>query len=307
MKLTINNCLTIVRDMNSIEQVRSFNRTVTRRIGVLQSNFLGRNRPLGASRLLFEIGGSGIEIRRLRSRLDLDSGYTSRLLRRLENEKLIRTGTAPNDARVRFVTLSTAGKKELAVLNRLSDKEASALLRRLNEKQQSELLSAMNTVERLMKASAIRISVEDPSTFEAKHCLGEYYKDLDRRFEQGFNPKSSISAEPEELRPPHGYFVIAWAEGEAVGCGALKCHPDFGEIKRMWVDSVARGLGIGRQILGQLERLAHKRKIPVLRLETNKSLTEARALYSSSGYREVPAFNKEAYAHHWFEKKLTQK
>jgi ribosomal protein S18 acetylase RimI-like enzyme len=98
--------------------------------------------------------------------------------------------------------------------------------------------------------------------------------------------------------------VLATLEGRPVGCGALKCHAGFGEIKRMWVKGAARGLGVGRRILRRLEDLASSRRIPLLRLETNDTLKEAQALYRSSGYREVPAFNAEPYAHHWFEKRL---
>lgn len=117
--------------MPAIAQVRSFNRTVTQHIGALEDHFLGRDRSLGASRLLFEIGGDGSEVRRLRARLGLDSGYTSRLLRELEAEGLIRTAASSNDARVRRVTLTAAGRRELALLNRRSDNAARSLLNRL--------------------------------------------------------------------------------------------------------------------------------------------------------------------------------
>jgi GNAT superfamily N-acetyltransferase len=108
----------------------------------------------------------------------------------------------------------------------------------------------------------------------------------------------------DELTSPRGYFVLATLHGEPVGCGALKCHRAFGEVKRMWVAQSSRGLGIGRHILERFEALARRRRIPVLRLETNKTLKEAQALYRVSGYREVAAFNDEPYAHHWFEKRL---
>src|SRR5256886_16415508 len=106
--------------MDGIAQVRSFNRTVTQQIGALAGGFRGRTRSLGACRVLFEVGEDGIEIRQLRARLALDSGYTSRLLRHLEAERLIRTQPSPRDTRVRFVTLTTAGRKELAGLDRRS-------------------------------------------------------------------------------------------------------------------------------------------------------------------------------------------
>ncbi len=290
--------------MDAVAQIRRFNRTVTRRIGALEDQFLGRKRSLGASRLLFEIGGPGMEIRRLRSRLGLDSGYTSRLLRALEAEGLVRTGAAPDDARVRYATLTAAGRREVAALDRLSDAAAASLLQPLSERQRSDLVTAMTAVERLLLVGAITLEVADPSSPPAVACLTRYYDELTERFETGFDPALGISAEPEELRPPKGYFVLATLNGESIGCGALKCHPRYGEIKRMWVAASSRGLGVGRRILARLEDLARERRLRLLRLETNKTLTEAQALYRSSGYREVPAFNTEPYAHHWFEKTL---
>src|SRR5256886_15798975 len=104
--------------MDALAQIRRFNRTVTQQIGALEERFLGRDRSLGASRLLFEIGPNGTEVRQLRARLNLDSGYTSRLLRGLEAEGLVRTARSSSDARVRCLKLTTAGRKELARLNR---------------------------------------------------------------------------------------------------------------------------------------------------------------------------------------------
>jgi DNA-binding MarR family transcriptional regulator len=290
--------------MDGIAQVRSFNRAVILHIGALEGGFLGRKRSLGACRLLFEIGRDGIEIRQLRARLVLDSGYTSRLLRGLETEGLIRITPSPRDTRVRFVTLTAAGRKELAVLNRLSDEAAASLLHPLAKPQRAALLSAMTTIERLLHGSAVRLSVENPECRAAQYCLERYFEELSARFETGFDPTHSIPAAAAELTPPHGYFLLATLNGEPVGCGALKCHAAFGEIKRMWVAPSARGLGLGTRILLRLEGLARQRRLPLLRLETNKTLTEAQSLYRRNGFREVAAFNDEPYAHHWFEKAL---
>lgn len=290
--------------MDGVARIRSFNRTVTRQIGALNGHFLGRARSLGASRALFEIGTRGIEVRQLRDRLDLDSGYASRLLRGLEREGLVRTGPSSRDARVRLATLTQAGRRELALLNRLSDRAAGALLARLSDAQRVALADSMETVERLLLASAVRLQVVSPKARAARYCVGRYFAELANRFEAGFDPGRSISAGDAELTFPRGYFVLATLNGEPVGCGALKCHRDFGEVKRMWVAASSRGLGIGKAILRRLEELARERRIPLLRLETNKSLTEAQALYRASGYREVSRFNDEPYAHHWFEKSL---
>ena len=72
----------------------------------------------------------------------------------------------------------------------------------------------------------------------------------------------------------------------------------------MWIEPVARGIGLGRRLLEELERHAREAGVAVLRLETNRALREAIALYERSGYVEVAAFNDEPYADHWFEKRL---
>src|ERR687885_532487 len=108
-------------DSALLQQVRSFNRTVTQTIGALHDDYLGRDRPLGESRLLFEIGETGATVGALRDRLDLDSGYVSRLLRSLERQGLVTTAPDASDRRVRRAALTAAGRRELKLLNEQSD------------------------------------------------------------------------------------------------------------------------------------------------------------------------------------------
>ena len=145
-----------------IEQVRRFNRTVTQRIGALDDAFLARDRPLGQARLLWEIGPDGIDVRRLRARLELDSGYLSRLLRSLAGDDLVSVEPSEADGRVRTARLTLAGRAEQAELDRLSDDAAAALLEPLSPRQRDRLLTAMAEVERLLLASAIQIGGCDP-------------------------------------------------------------------------------------------------------------------------------------------------
>lgn len=285
--------------------MRSFNRMVTRRIGVLQDRYLGRDRPLGESRLLFEIGTNGMEVRALRAKLDLDSGYVSRLLRSLERQKMIETGAAPHDRRVRTVRLTRLGLSERDELDRRSDEAAETILAPLGEQHRARLVAAMAEVERLLMASQITIAPEPAGSKAAQWCLRRYFAVLDARFEGGFNPASAKPADPQDLTPPSGVFLIARALEKPVGCGALKSGgPGIGEIKRLWVARSARGLGIGQRILDALESQARDFGLKLLRLDTNRSLTEAQALYRKNGYREVPPFNDDPYPHHWFEKRL---
>lgn len=150
------------------------------------------------------------------------------------------------------------------------------------------------------------IRIEDPTSSAAQFCLRSYFAELDARFDTGFDPDASIRAAASDLIEPAGLLLLAQIHDEPVGCGALKFHgTQPAELKRMWVAASARGLGVGRRILAELERHACGRGVAVLRLETNRRLTEAIHLYRSTGYVEVPAFNDEPYAHHWFEKRLT--
>jgi DNA-binding MarR family transcriptional regulator/GNAT superfamily N-acetyltransferase len=289
----------------AVGQVRSFNRLVTQRVGALEDRYLARDRPLGEARLLWEIGVEGCDVRRLRTRLGLDSGYLSRLLRSLEAAQLISVDRNEDDKRVRTVQLTPAGLAERDLLERRSDELARSFLEPLDEPRRERLVAAMAEVERLLTAALVEINAVDPAHRDAQLCLHEYFVELGRRFDTGFDPALSISAELHELRPPAGVFLIATLRAEPVGCGALRFHGDEPtELKRMWVAESARGLGIGRRLLTELESRAAGARARVIRLETNKNLTEAINLYRSAGYREVDAFNDEPYAHHWFEKQL---
>ena len=290
-----------------VAAVRSFNRVVTERVGALQDHYLARDRPLGEARVLWEIGGDGCEVRALRARLGLDSGYLSRLLRSLETARLVTVGPSDSDGRVRAAHLTDRGRAERDLLDRRSDDLARSILAPLTDTQRTRLVTAMAEVERLLTAALIDVAVVDPVDPMATHCLRHYFAELDDRFHSGFAPDVSLPADPAELRLPEGLFLLATIRGQPIGCGALKFHGDQPtELKRMWVAPTARGLGVGRRLLTELERRAVEHGVRTIRLETNNSLIEAISMYRSAGYREVAAFNDEAYADHWFEKQLAR-
>lgn len=288
-----------------VAAIRSFNRIVTERIGALNDEYLSRSRPLGASRVLWEVGEAGTDVRTLRSKLNLDAGYLSRLLRTLEGGGLIEVTPAKNDGRIRSVVLTEAGARERALLDGDSDTLARSLLTPLDPAQRARLVDAVGTVERLLTAGMVQIGVENPATDDAQFCIGQYFLELDQRFDDGFDPAVSISADVDELSEPAGLLLVGRLRDVPVGCGALKYHgSEPAEIKRMWVAGAMRGLGLGRRLLIELERRAGRHGAAAVRLETNNSLSEAIALYRSAGYDEVAAFNDEPFAHHWFEKRL---
>src|SRR5688500_1949248 len=195
-----------------VERVRRFNRTVTQRIGALDDAYLARGRPLGQCRVLWEIGEEGSEVRALRARLDLDSGYLSRLLSALRADGLVEV-TAADDGRVRTVRLTPAGAAERDELDRRSDHLATDILTPLDAAQRGPLVAGMGEVERLLVASMVRVAQTDPEAPEARACVGAYLAELAARFETGFDPSRSIPADGALL-------LVATLHTEPVGCGA---------------------------------------------------------------------------------------
>jgi len=103
--------------------------------------------------------------------------------------------------------------------------------------------------ERPAQAEMVSFAVEDPTTDDARWCLERYFAELDTRFDAGFDPAISISADAHELVPPAGALIVARLGERPVGCGAIKLHGDGpAELKRMWVAPSARGLGVGRRM-----------------------------------------------------------
>jgi DNA-binding MarR family transcriptional regulator/GNAT superfamily N-acetyltransferase len=289
-----------------VAEVRRFSRTVTQRVGAPNDKFVSRDRPLALSRLLWEIGTEGGEIVMLRSRLDLDSGQMSRMLRSLEADGLITVTPSRVDRRIRVAALTEKGLAERALLDERSDDLAASILEPLSSAEQDELVAAMRTVQRLITTSLVELRHVDPEIPDAQRCLRAYVAELNRRAPQrGFDPSQGATAKPHEVRPPNGAFVIAYLREEAIGCGAVKHHPgNVTDIKRMWLAESARGLGLGRRLLEHLEQLAREHGSSEAHIETSDVLPEAVALYRSAGYLEVAPFNDEPFADRWFAKPL---
>jgi DNA-binding MarR family transcriptional regulator len=225
-------------EIDLVQTVRSFNRTVIQRIGALNDEYLSRDRPLGASRVLWDIN-EGADVKDVRERLGLDAGYLSRLLRRLEAENLVRIWPAPYNHRVRFVELTKASHAERAILDERSDEVAWSLLSPLNDQQQKRLLVAMATVENLLNVGLVELRIEDPASKAALLCLHAYFDELDLRFEGGFESDRSLAPGVDDLVEPAGLLLVAFlrnspiadaarcvsapaARPRAGGCG---CHP----------------------------------------------------------------------------------
>ena len=289
----------------AIQQVRRFNRLVTRRVGALDDSYLSCGRPLGEARLIFEIGLAGADARSLRGALDLDSGYLSRLLRALTAQGLVEVAKGRGDARVRRATLTAKGRAELAAYDRLSDELARSILAPLAPPERERLLAAMAEVERLLRAGAVVVAREPADSADATWCLEQYFGELARRFDEGFDPGKGAKVGAAAMNPPHGWFFLARLDGRPVGCGGLApLGAQEGEVKRVWTAPEARGLGVARRIVAAIEAAARAAGMTTLRLDTNRALKEAHALYRKLGFVEIERYNDNSYADHWFEKRL---
>lgn len=286
-----------------VSRVRRFNRAVTLEVGALDTSFLGRGRPLGAARLLNAIGHGMGDVADLRAGLELDSGLMSRLLRSLGDEGLIVTEPHPDDARRRVARLTATGKREFDAYEALSNERAAALLKR--HPRADDLLAAMDMIASALGRERIAIEEMDPRSETARHCLGEYYTELARRFEHGFEVSRSRDPQAKDMVRPRGAFLVAMSDGLPLGCAGLKgSGGDTAEVKRVWVAPSARGLGVARRLMAAVEAKARDLGIRMLRLDTNRALPEARALYLKSGWTEIARFNDDPYADFFFEKRL---
>jgi DNA-binding MarR family transcriptional regulator len=304
---------------DSLAVVRRFNRSYTQRIGVLEDSFLGLGMPLGPARLLFEIGlpfeAGGVPAttqapttQALRDRLGLDSGYLSRLLRRLEKDGLVEVTADPEDRRRRLVSLTAAGGERWKELERRSDDQARLIVDPLTGRQRERLARALSEADLLVRAATVTFEPVDPAAPVARDVVGRYFAEIGRRF--GFDPSGETEKDALLLIPPAGVFVVALSDGDPVACGGLQAIAPLadgtsaGELKRMWVHDDWRGAGLGSRLLRHLEDEARQLGHAVARLDTNAALTEAIVMYQRAGYRAIERYNDNPWATHFFEKHL---
>jgi DNA-binding MarR family transcriptional regulator/GNAT superfamily N-acetyltransferase len=291
--------------MTPTEVLRRFNRTYTQRIGALDESFLGLGLPLGAARLVFEIGEAGATARDLRTRLGLDSGHLARQLRRLEDDGLVHVAPDPHDRRRRTVRLTGKGRALRARLDDRSEQLAERLVAPLTDRQRERLTEALATADLLVRAATVDIRSVHPAAVEARAAVQSYFDELDERFPDGFDPGDHH--DEEVMAPGAGAFVVATSDGEPVACGGVhELEPGVGEIKRMWVHRAWRGAGLGSRLLRHLEQVAVDLGHTTVRLDTNGTLVEAIAMYERTGYRRIGRYNDNPYAQAWFEKPLAQ-
>jgi DNA-binding MarR family transcriptional regulator/GNAT superfamily N-acetyltransferase len=281
--------------------IRRFNRFYTRRIGVLHERLADTRFSLAESRLLWEFAHrdttTGAELAR---ELGLDPGYLSRLLQRLKEGKLIRAERGSDDARHLHLSLTAAGKRAFAPLDRKSEADVAALLAPLEEPAQRTLLAAMATIEALLGADA-----QDPPPWllrsqrsgdigwviERHGALYAQEYGWDMRFEALVARIAADFVDRFDARREGCW--IAERDGVNLGCVFLvqarddasgKLIDKTAQLRLLLVEPSARGLGIGARLVAECERFARAQGYRRIVLWTNSILGAARAIYVKAGY-----------------------
>jgi len=152
----------------------------------------------------------------------------------------------------------------------------------------------------------MRVEAADAHGAEALTLVQTYLHEIEALFPHELDPALSVTAEPDEMSPPHGAFlVVRDDDGTAIGCGGVKLlDAATAELKRIWLAPAARGRGLAAALLAELEDAARELGATHGRLDTNEKFGAALALFRRHGWQEIPPYNRNAYATHWFAKTL---
>jgi DNA-binding MarR family transcriptional regulator/predicted N-acetyltransferase YhbS len=296
-----------------VTALRQFNRFYTRRIGVLHEGLLDTRFSLAESRLLWELAqGDQTTATELAATLELDPGYLSRLLRGFKQRGLLKTSRSASDARCTRLSISAAGRRAFAPLDRRSQAEVAALLAPLSDAQQRELLAAMACIESLLgtrvRAQAFVLRAHragDIGWVVSRHgalYAQEYGWDL--RFEAlvamiaaGFVERFDASREACWIAERDGSNIGSVFLVQARDEATQAVEPGTAQLRMLLVEPLARGLGLGVALVNECERFARRVGYRRIRLWTNSLLLAARGIYQRAGYRLLASEPHHSFGH----------
>ena len=297
-----------------VRAVRRFNRFYTRKIGVLTEGLLGSPLSLTEGRVLYELAqceqatASG-----LAQELGLDSGYLSRMLKSFAAKGVVAKRASKSDGRQIILTLTDRGREMFATIDARSRDEIAALLGTLPGSQQAQLVAALERVERLlgMRGEEAELSYilrpHQPGDIGwIIHRHGALYAEeygLDATFEALVARIAAGFIENFDTRRERCW--IAERDGEIVGSVLLvKESEEIAKLRLLYVEPKARGLGIGRRLVGECIGFARRAGYRELTLWTNDVLVSARRIYETNGFhlvREEPhhSFGRDLVGQYW--------
>lgn len=145
----------------------------------------------------------------------------------------------------------------------------------------------------------------DATAPQAIAAMQAYFAELDRIFPNGFDPGPLTADTLADMRPPSGAFLLATDGATTLGCVGLRREDaTTAEVKRLWVAPSARGTGLAQRLMHAIENHARAQGATRLVLDTSRHLPGAVAFYRKHGWTEIPRYNPNPFAHHWFEKRL---
>jgi DNA-binding MarR family transcriptional regulator/GNAT superfamily N-acetyltransferase len=290
-----------------IDAVRRFNRFYTQRIGMLRQGLYDSPWSLAEVRVLYELAHASGQIvaSDLAQRLGLDAGYLSRILRGFVASGYVRKSRAQGDGRRLQLTLTPAGRRAFAPIDRASHDEIAALLAPLGNAAQRRLVGAMHTVESLLgppdkKAAPFMLRPHRPGDMGwVVACHGRLYADeygWDETFEALV---AEIAARfVKKYKPERERCWIAERDGENVGSVfVVERSPTVAQLRLLIVEPSARGLGIGRRLVAECIDFAGRAGYRKMMLWTNGGLDAARHLYEDAGFRLTREERHHSFGH----------
>jgi DNA-binding MarR family transcriptional regulator/GNAT superfamily N-acetyltransferase len=288
-----------------VTAVRAFNRFYTNRIGVLGEGLLRTPHSLTEARVLYELGQREVtEVSDLRRDLDIDAGFLSRLLNRLQRDGLAARERSDSDARRQRIRLTDDGRAAFAELDERSAAEIGELLDQLGAEDQRRLVAAMGVVRDVLdqvprsEGFVLRPAhVGDFGWIVHRHGVlyGQEYG-WDETFEALV---ARIVADHLEQRDPrHDAAWIAEVDGERSGCVlCVKRDEGVAQLRLLLVEPRARGRGIGARLVEECLRFAGRAGYRRITLWTNDVLHEARRIYERAGFALVDQAPHHSFGH----------
>lgn len=288
-----------------VQAVRRFNRFYTQTIGLLRDGLNATPYSLGEARLIYELAhrreASATELCRA---LALDAGFMSRLLTKLERAGLVARRPSPDDARRLLVSLTATGRDAFARLDDAASADVSALLAPLDAAQREEAAGAMATLTRLFGGGtgAAPIVLRPHRTGDIgyiAHRQGLLYAQ-EYGWDQTYEALAAeiLAGFVRNFDPRHEGAWIAEREGKIIGSVFLvRKAPATGQLRLLYVEPSARGLGVGRALVEQCVGAAREKGYQELVLWTQDCLASARQLYQSAGFVLSQEERHHAFGH----------
>ncbi|WP_254452005.1 helix-turn-helix domain-containing GNAT family N-acetyltransferase [Duganella vulcania] len=283
--------------------VRQFNRYYTVHLGLLRGRYLDTDYSLSEGRIMYELSmNPGCTANHLRTKLDLDAGYMSRLLRSLGERGLVHGERSAQDKRATLLSLTDAGQAVIADINRRASAETVRMLGQLGETQRAELLDAMRKVQHILSTPATRVVRATAAELDdARHLLHEYFdvinvvlRDDDDAIRAFLNDTSSA-------------MWIAYVDGEAAACVAMRPLQEVAgatECKRLYVADRFRRRGLAEALMQALESHAAQAGYDAVYLDTKDDLHAAIRLYEQLGYERCARYNDNPQATIFMRKRI---